>query len=381
VIKALYFASALSVLTASAWAETDSAQKLEAVQTEIKQLNADLSANKADKEALYKQLKQQSKKISSINRQLATLNNEIKRNAAELKKLQAKQSLQTQAQEQQTAALLEQIRHAYIHSQSSYLKLLLNQNNPALLSRATTYYNYFHQARGEQLVEIEQTLANLTEKQKQIFSLQRQQQQNKAQQQSHIAAIEKENKQRQLTIAKIERSISTQDQRLAALKKQEQSLKELLTSLSVKPATKTTSKAKKTFAKFSTQRGQLSWPVNGKLLARYGSKRNLGKLTWKGIMISAPTGKDVAAVAGGEVVFADWLRGFGLLVIIDHGQQYMTLYGNNETVLRQVGETVAAGEIIAQSGAAGIHSKSGLYFELRHKGNPQNPLKWLNKKG
>jgi septal ring factor EnvC (AmiA/AmiB activator) len=179
VIKALYFASALSVLTASAWAESDSAQKLEAVQTEIKQLNADLSANKADKEALYKQLKQQSKKISSINRQLATLNNEIKRNAAELKKLQAKQSLQTQAQEQQTAALLEQIRHAYIHSQSSYLKLLLNQNNPALLSRATTYYNYFHQARGEQLVEIEQTLANLTEKQKQIFSLQRQQQQNK----------------------------------------------------------------------------------------------------------------------------------------------------------------------------------------------------------
>jgi septal ring factor EnvC (AmiA/AmiB activator) len=89
----------------------------------------------------------------------------------------------------------------------------------------------------------------------------------------------------------------------------------------------------------------------------------------------------VAAVASGEVVFADWLRGFGLLVIIDHGQQYMTLYGNNETVLRQVGETVAAGEIIAQSGAAGIHSKSGLYFELRHKGNPQNPLKWLNKKG
>jgi septal ring factor EnvC (AmiA/AmiB activator) len=121
--------------------------------------------------------------------------------------------------------------------------------------------------------------------------------------------------------------------------------------------------------------------VQGKLLASYGSPRNLGKLKWQGIVIDSPTGNDVKATAAGRVVFADWLRGFGLLIIIDHGEQYMTLYGNNDALLKQAGETVQPGEIIAQSGEQGIRGLSGLYFEIRHRGNPTNPMKWLAGRG
>jgi septal ring factor EnvC (AmiA/AmiB activator) len=124
----------------------------------------------------------------------------------------------------------------------------------------------------------------------------------------------------------------------------------------------------------------LLWPVNGKVTARYGSKRNIGTLKWQGIVIDAKAGKDVKATAAGEVVFADWLRGFGLLMIVDHGEEYMTLYGNNESLFKQAGDHVEMGEIIAQSGEQGIRGISGLYFELRHKGNPTNPLNWLKKK-
>lgn len=165
------------------------------------------------------------------------------------------------------------------------------------------------------------------------------------------------------------------------MREEEHSLQKLLLTLNASPKpAKTEHKPVAIQKSFAKRRGALTWPVKGKLLARYGSSRNLGKLTWKGIMIAAPTGKKVVASAPGKVVFADWLRGFGLLMIIDHGDQYMTLYGNNDSLLKQAGDNVSAGELIAQSGVRSMHTHAGLYFEIRHKGSPTNPLKWLSKK-
>jgi len=125
--------------------------------------------------------------------------------------------------------------------------------------------------------------------------------------------------------------------------------------------------------------GSLTWPKKGKLLAHYGSPRNLGKLTWQGIMIAASSGDKIIAVAPGRVVFADWMRGFGLLLIIDHGDQYMTLYGNNESLLKRVGDEVGTSDLIAYSGEQDVRQQVGLYFEIRYKGSPANPMKWLRK--
>lgn len=378
-IRLSFFALLFGSFTSS-WAETAPADRLEDVQSEIQTLNADLSKNKLSKKELYEQLEQQSRAISDLNRQLVSLEKTLTEKAAELKRLGQKQSTQQESHTQQVNALFKQIRNAYIQAQPSYIKILLSQDNPATLARTTTYYRYFHQARQQQLTELQQELSKLTTQQKELFAAQKSEQKLHDQQIQQQYALKQQTQQRQTTLVLLEKKISSQDAQLAALREEEQSLQDLLQSLVTKKAKVTTAKPKIPHIAFSKQRGSLTWPVKGKLLARYGSSRNLGKLTWKGIMIAAPTGKDIVASASGEVVFADWLRGFGLLVIIDHGDQYMTLYGNNETLLKQTGDSVSSGELIAQSGVQSMHKKAGLYFEVRHKGSPTNPLKWLSKK-
>jgi septal ring factor EnvC (AmiA/AmiB activator) len=129
---------------------------------------------------------------------------------------------------------------------------------------------------------------------------------------------------------------------------------------------------------FAQLKGRLALPVRGELTNRYGSPRSDGGLTWRGLFIAAPSGQQVRAVAGGRVVFADWLRGFGNLLIIDHGDSYMSLYGFNETLFKQVGEPVQTGDSVAAVGNSGGAGDSGLYFELRHQGKPFDPLGWVN---
>lgn len=364
----------------SSWAETAPAQRLEDVQSEINAINDDLTKSNASKKELYQQLEQQSRAISKLNSKLLSLDKQLDQKSKELANLGLKQLSQQQSHKEQINALFDQIRVAYIQSQPSYLKILLSQNNPATLARTSTYYRYFHQARQQQLADLEQSLNNLTEQQKQLFAAQKSQQQLKIQQQQQQHTLQEQTRQRKTTLALLEKKISSQDARLASLREEEQSLHNLLLSLSKPKVTTTTPTPTSKPTSFSKHRGSLTWPVKGKLLARYGSSRNLGKLTWKGIMIAAPTGKDIVASAQGKVVFADWLRGFGLLLIIDHGDQYMTLYGNNETLFKQAGEYVTTGELIAQSGVQSMHKRAGLYFEIRHKGSPTNPLKWLSKK-
>jgi len=374
----------VSCLGLSSLVAADSSQRLDDVKSEIKALESTLSANKADKEALYQELKKQSRAISSSNAKLRELSQQLKENQQQLSKLKTQQAKQEVDQQQHTDALLQQLRRAYIHAQPNYLKVLLNQNSPSQLARTDRYFQYFHQSRQQQLEAIKHQLSSLTEQQKQLFAVQQKNTNLLEQQRIQLTALEQKNKQRKQTFSKLDALITTQGSRLTALQQEEQSLQALLTKLSNKqkaPVIDPSTTPPSDTQAFSKQKGRLAWPLKGKLLARYGSTRNLGKLTWKGIMIGSNVGNDVTASAAGKVVFADWLRGFGLLIIIDHGQKYMTLYGNNDSLLKQAGEFVSAGEVIAQSGSDGMHHYSGLYFEVRHKGNPTNPLKWLDKKG
>jgi septal ring factor EnvC (AmiA/AmiB activator) len=185
-----------------------------------------------------------------------------------------------------------------------------------------------------------------------------------------------QNKQRLVTAKQLDHRVNEQGLRVASLKVEAQALKDLLQSLAQQKPIKSISTKP-----FATLKGQLVWPVKGIVTAHYGRSRQLGKLTWQGILIASSIGKEVHAAATGRVVFSDWLRGFGLLLIIDHGDKYMTLYGNNQSLLKQVGDTVDAGELIALSGNQGIKQYAGLYFELRHLGNPTDPVKWLGKPG
>jgi len=364
---------------AVALAKDDSKQQLQNVKSEIQTLSQDVSKNKASQTALFSQLKQQSHAVSNLNKGLLELKQKIKHQNAELKQLERQLKQQHSSHNEQLSALNEQVRTAYINGQPSFLKILLNQHDPATLSRSTSYFHYFHQARQQQLINITDMLNNLSQEQKALFAAKKVQQKLYSQQQDKQNKLNQKTQQRQLTLKLLDAKISDQDSRLVFLHEQEKSLHTLLSSLN-KPVSNKANNSNPIQSSFAKRAGALPWPIKGKILARYGSSRNLGKLTWQGILISASAGNDILASAPGQIVFADWLRGFGLLVIIDHGDQYMTLYGNNETLLKQVGDTVMTGDLIAQSGDKGVRRHAGLYFEVRHKGSPTNPLKWLSKK-
>lgn len=357
------------------WAKNDAAteQQLKDVKVEIKNLSDDVSTDKASQAALFQQLKQQSKTISKLNKNLLELEHQLTQQAAELLEIKQQQQQQQHSQDVELSALNKQILAAYATSQPHFVKVLLSQQDPASFSRSSVYFHYFHQARQQQLIAIGTLLKNLTDSQKRLLAAQTKQQKLYARQQQQQRSLKEQAQQRQQTLRALDQKIADQDSRLALLRQQQAALQTLLHSLGKTKANITAHDA------FSKRAGSLVWPVKGKVLARYGSTRKAGKLKWQGIMIASPSGKAVVATAPGRVVFSDWLRGFGLLMIIDHGDQYMTLYGNNETLLKQVGDNVVTGEHIAQSGDKGIRKYAGLYFEVRHKGDPKNPLKWLDK--
>lgn len=401
-LKNFLLAITLFVVAGGAYAASDNAQRLDNVREEIEDLSADLSAKKASRGEIYDQLKTQSRKISDLNRELRELQQQIDDKNQTLQQLCDAAGIKEAEQKKQLDALYNQMRAAFINAEPSYLEMLLNQQDIATISRGSTYFRYFHEARKTQLDSINQILIQLNEEQKNVLLAQQSLEAAMAEQEIKQQALQLEADKRKTTLAALDKTISGQGAKLSALKDEEKNLQALLDRLArereqrlaqqkaeqqkqvqqkQKTAAVTNLPAPKPNTPFSRLTGKLNWPVNGKLLARYGSPRNLGKLKWQGIVIDSQTGNDVRATAAGRVVFADWLRGFGLLVIIDHGEQYMTLYGNNESLLKAAGETVQAGEVIAQSGEQGIRGLTGLYFEIRHRGAPTNPIKWLAGRG
>ncbi len=359
-------------------AADDSAERLEQLQTEIQSLSSNVEKNKTTKSELYKQLEKQSLAISKLNRQLRQTNQQLEQQSSQLDKLKQDQKQYRQAHIQQMDALNEQLRSAYLNGQANYLKLLLSQQDPAKISRSSHYFEYFHQARQQQLATINASLAVLSSQQQELSDAQQKLQLTYEQQLKEQTALKEQNKQRQQTVKQLEQTIQQQGKRIASLQEEEANLQALLRSLAKKRTTPN-KKAKVPDMKFAQQRGSLNWPIQGKIVARYGSSRNVGKLTWQGIMIQAGAGRNVTATAPGRVVFSGWLRGFGLLLIVDHGDKFMTLYGNNQALLKEVGDVVKADDIIALSGDKGIKQHTGLYFEIRHKGSPVNPVKWLKR--
>lgn len=363
------------------WAGSESL-RLENIQIEIQSIAKEQNQTKVTKDELYQHLKKQSKDISTLNKELLNINNKLQQESRQLKTIKQQQNNNNKSQAKQQQALNSQLRAAYFSSQPNYLKVLLNQADLAKSSRSKVYFHYFNQARQELLSDISITLTRLNHDQKQLLASQNRHQKLYNQRRQQQQKLKLKNDTRLTILKQLESKISSQNERLSALHDEEKSLQAVFTSIAKqnKTAVKITPASPKTKKlRFSKNKGLLPWPIKGKVTASYGNSRNLGKLTWQGIMIKAPAGKNIVATASGQIVFSDWLRGFGLLVIIDHGDQYMTLYGNNQSLLKEVGDQVNANELIALSGDKGIREYVGLYFEIRYKGNPTNPKKWLGK--
>jgi septal ring factor EnvC (AmiA/AmiB activator) len=245
------------------------------------------------------------------------------------------------------------------------------------LSRALTYYAYFNRERAERIHALAMDLQNLADIENSITRdtarLARLQEQ-KATSRERLAA---QRQRRRDVIARLGRELGDQGARLERLRQDEQTLAELVAGLARELADIPADQTRQ--VPFRTLKGKLPWPSAGNIRHRFGTPRGSGDLSWKGVLVMARPGTPVHAISHGRVAFADWLRGFGLLMIIEHGDGYMSLYGHSESLFKDVGDWVEAGEIIGKVGDTGGREMSGLYFEIRHLGTPVDPMRWCGR--
>ncbi|MBT6692076.1 MAG: peptidoglycan DD-metalloendopeptidase family protein [Porticoccaceae bacterium] len=275
----------------------------------------------------------------------------------------------------QNSAITEQIRAAHKLGDQEPIKLLLNQEDPKAISRMFKYYDYFLDARGK---KIEEYLADVKALTKVIEDINKNKLELVASKKS--LSLQQENlaiqvTKRTLALDKMQLTMADDKKRLRGLRKQRGQLELLLNAVQQAVEDLVLPSQSQSFV---SRKGELRWPLNGRVAHRFGSARN-GPIKWQGWLINANAGAEVKSVHQGRVVFSNYLRGFGLLLIIEHGNGYMTLYGHNQELLKDTGDSVQTNEVVARAGNTGGLDKSALYFEIRSQGKPANPKKWMAK--
>ncbi|BDM20564.1 murein hydrolase activator EnvC family protein [Pseudomonas sp. NPDC089428] len=422
---------ALSCLLSPAFADerAQTQQQLDATRQDIAELKKTLGKLQEEKAGVQKDLKATETDIGNLEKQVEALQQELKKTEGELERLDTEKKKLQSARVEQQRLIAIQARSAYQNNgREEYLKLLLNQQNPEKFARTLSYYDYLSKARLEQLKAFNETLRQLASVEQDISRQQEQLLAQRADLDTRRQALDSERSKRQQVLAKLNSDVKDGDQKLQARQQDQADLAKVLKTIEETLARQAREaeearkkallaqqeaekrrqqealaaradkeqedaeppkKARTTLGPlvssdgasyggaFSAARGKLPWPVNGRLLARFGDARgNDARAKWDGVMISASPGTQVHAVHGGRVVFADWLRGAGLLVILDHGNGYLSLYGHNQSLLKSAGDIVKAGEAISTVGDSGGQDSAGLYFAIRQQGRPTDPSQW-----
>ena len=416
-------------------------QQLDAARKDVTELKKRLGELQQEKSGVQKDLRGTETEMGKLEKQVEALQKEQKKTESELQRLdQEKKKLQSARVEQQRLIAI-QARAAYQSGREEYLKLLLNQQNPEKFARTLTYYDYLSQARLAQLHGFNETLRQLANVEKDIDLQQAQLLVQRSTLDSQREELDKVRQERQQALAKLNQDVKARDQKLQTRQQEQTDLANVLKTIEetlarqAREAEEARQKAliaqqeaekqrqreeqaralaKNSSSKksaedddeapvkrpvkapgvlvssagvsyggpFAEARGKLPWPVDGRLLARFGETRGDDARTkWDGVMISAAAGSQVHAVHGGRVVFADWLRGAGLLVILDHGNGFLSLYGHNQSLLKDAGDIVKAGEAISTVGNSGGQDTPALYFAIRQQGRPSDPAQWCHAQG
>ncbi len=278
--------------------------------------------------------------------------------------------------DEQSTELAAQVRAAYMSGNQEKVKMLLNQRDPATLGRVMAYYRYLNDYRAENILAVMEQIRRLDELRKQIVVEETRLAELVRGRYAELGRLNTSQASRRALLASLRKKIANEGQEVERLAAQEQDLTRLISELTSILSDYPISSEQP----FTSHKGRLTWPIVGTLLHDFGQPRVRGKLKWNGVVMAAPRGQEVRAVYHGRIAFADWLAGMGLLVIVDHGEGYMTLYGYNETVLKNVGDWVAPGDVIATVGDSGGQQQTGLYFELRRGTRPVDPRQWVTRR-
>ena len=350
--------------------------RLEKLDRSISKLEKKLRSRDKQKDSLQNELKKVEVEASQLTGNLRKLGKEIRTVVAELSILRHQETDLQARIVQQADVIAEQIAAAHKLGDQEPIKLLLNQENPQQLARVFKYYDYFLQARSEKIASYMNDVESLTEVIARISSqqlaLKRSQSDLKSGQEKLRGRVAK----RSVTLKQLDASLVSDKKKLGSLQRERSELEEILSAVEEAVADMT---LPSNYKPFLSRKGKLSWPLKGRVAHSYGSQRS-GELRWEGWLISASAGAAVNAVHNGRIVFSNYLRGFGLLAIVDHGDGYMTLYAHNQELLKDTGDWVQSNELVARAGDTGGLNKPALYFEIRSQGKPADPKVWLEKR-
>lgn len=388
-----------------------SKEALSDIQQRIESLKKELNIAQEAHADAADALKESEKNISETNRKLFDLNQQHQQNRAKLDSLQdQKADLQSTVQ-QQKKLLGAQLYQQYLHGQQSYVQVLLQQQDPGAMARQLQYFSYVSKARANLIAAMQANLGKITRLNEATSQALKQITELKVAQEQERRELQAQKAERGKVLSKLSTQISAQRNQIDKLKRDEKSLSQLVEKLvklamakpkPVKPKRQDNQNKQNSQPRqnqdspvgeplarnealpsnaydggsFAALRGKLNLPVRGAVTNRFGAAREDTGISWKGLFIKSAEGSEVKAIAGGRVVFADWMRGFGNLLIIDHGDGYMSLYGNNQALLKQTGDSVKGGDSIATVGNSGGNDSNGLYYELRKQSKPFDPLSW-----
>jgi septal ring factor EnvC (AmiA/AmiB activator) len=352
--------------------------KLERLQKSIQKVHEHLKNTKSKRSNTLTDLKKLESDISSNARSLNVTENKISKLNGRISQLKKELSILSRQLQKHRVALADQMRSAYALGSQQHLKMMLNQQDTSTSGRIQVYFDYLNRAREEEITQFiksitisrqkETELASALDTQKTAFNSRKKQKRN----------LNKQRRQRNQLLAQLDSKIRNQEETLTDLESSRNKIENLLMSLGKLLADIPTAPRDET--PFSHQKGRLPWPIQGPFLARYGQPKNKGDLRWNGVLIGAGYGTPIRSISHGRVAFADWLQGFGFITIIDHGDGFMSLYGHSESIFKQAGDWITAGEVIATTGDSGGQPTSGVYFEIRSRGKPIDPYLWCSRK-
>lgn len=391
-LSRLALISILLLISAAFSQSTFAANNLSSVKKELSQQKNKNSHQQAQQKKLEKQVKKAEIETAKISLKESQTKKAIQTETASLKQLKRETAQLEIDKEKQQKLLEQQLISAYMAGQHDLIKLILNQEDLSKITRAKSYYFYLNQARLASIENLQKTHlqleSNLASQQQSLANLNKMH----AEQKETKIALSKQNKSRSKALKKLNKDLSYNTSRIAQLTTSQANLtKQLKQAQAARQerelaAAKAASKKKisikpkdKTYSSIAKSKGKLRWPIRGKVLATFGSQRSK-HVKWNGIAIAANEGEKVRAVSSGRVLFAGYFKGYGMVIALDHSDNYITLYGYNQTLLHKKGDVVFAGDAIALAGHSGGQDKNSLYFELSHKGKAQNPLKWLKKR-
>ena len=383
---------ALVAWASAAEAQQGNTEELKALRGRIDVLKREIDRTEGNRAEAADSLKESERAISEASRSLRDLGEQKKGAEARLGELALKSRETGNFVTAQNARLARLIHDEYIKHERGYVQMLFSGESPAAAAREIHYASYVSRAQARlidnlraSLLELRRVAAEALEKTAQLAEIE-------ARQRAEREQLARESAARKQVLNGLATQIRTQRREVSTLERNEKRLTDLIEKLARLVPPKSTPEPVRRDGKrndalpeagfsgaFAALRGKLRLPARGELAGRFGSQREGGGTTWKGVFIRSQAGEEVRSVAPGRVVFADWMRGFGNLIIVDHGNDYLSIYGNNESLFRQAGDTVASGDAIARVGNSGGNVETGLYFELRHLGKPFDPLSWAKK--